>query len=123
MVRETRSRWHLSLHIIGMSVMTRIVVTTRGGEVLNVPVRPGLSVMEAIREAGIDDLAALCGGSCSCATCHVYVDEAQLAALRAVGEAEDDLLDGSEYRKATSRLSCQLVEMPQDLRVTIAPEG
>lgn len=81
--------------------------------------------MEAIRDAGIDDLAALCGGSCSCATCHVYVDETQLAMLRVVSEAEDDLLDGSEYRKATSRLSCQIIytEMPDDLRVTIAPDG
>jgi len=107
------------------SEMTRIVVTTRSGEVLDIPALPGLSIMEAIREAGIDDLAALCGGSCSCATCHVYVDAIQQVALRAVGEAEDDLLDGSEYRKDTSRLSCQIIytEALNGLRVTIAPEG
>jgi 2Fe-2S ferredoxin len=105
--------------------MTHIVVTTRSGEVLNVPAPAGSSVMEAIREAGIDDLAALCGGSCSCATCHVYVDAAQLATLQAVSEAEDDLLDGSEHRKENSRLSCQIVcaEERDGLRVTIAPEG
>jgi 2Fe-2S ferredoxin len=105
--------------------MTQIAVTTRSGETLNVAATPGISVMETIREAGIDDLAALCGGSCSCATCHVFVDESQLALLPPVSEAEDDLLDGSEHRQKNSRLGCQLIcgEKLDGLRVTIAPEG
>lgn len=105
--------------------MTHIVVTTRGGETLAIPAPVEVSAMEAIREAGIDDLAALCGGSCSCATCHVYVDQGQLNALPPVSEAEDDLLDGSEHRKANSRLSCQIIcnSDLDGLRVTIAPEG
>lgn len=107
------------------SEMTHIVVTTRGGETLAVPAPAEVSIMEAIRDAGINDLAALCGGSCSCATCHVYVGEGRLNALPSVSAAEDDLLDGSEHRKANSRLSCQIIcnSDLDGLRVTIAPEG
>jgi len=105
--------------------MANIVVTARNGEARTVPAVAGTSVMELIREAGIDDLAALCGGSCSCATCHVYIDADQQAALIAVSEAEDDLLSGSDYRSGASRLSCQLIfeDQMDGLRVTIAPEG
>lgn len=80
--------------------------------------------MEIIRDAGIDDLAALCGGSCSCATCHVYIESAN-ADMLARSAAEDDLLSGSDYQNDTSRLSCQLVfnDTMDGLRVTIAPEG
>jgi len=105
--------------------MTHILVTTRDGETLTINVTAEVSVMEAVRDAGISELAALCGGSCSCATCHVYVDADDLNALPAISEAEDDLLDGSEYRKANSRLSCQIIckSRLDGLRVTIAPEG
>jgi 2Fe-2S ferredoxin len=44
---------------------------------------PGRTVMEVIRDAGFDELLALCGGCCSCATCHVYVDPAFADKLRA----------------------------------------
>ena len=80
--------------------------------------------MEVIRDAGFDELLALCGGCCSCATCHVFVDEAWADKLPPVGEDENDLLDSSSHRNATSRLSCQ-ISMGADLdglRVTIAPE-
>lgn len=105
--------------------MTHIVVTTRSGETLAVPAPADISVMEAIRDAGINELAALCGGSCSCATCHVYVDEGRLKALPSLSAAEDDLLDGSEHRKPNSRLGCQIIcnSDLDGLRVTIAPEG
>lgn len=84
----------------------------------------GLSVMEIIRENGFDDLLALCGGSCSCAICHVYVDEGFLQTLPAMSEDEDDLLDDSARRTEHSRLSCQIVfsEAVDGLPVTIAPE-
>ncbi|HEX7743488.1 MAG TPA: ferredoxin, partial [Sphingobium sp.] len=84
----------------------------------------GLSVMEVIRDNGFDELLALCGGCCSCATCHIYVDPAFADKLPTISEDESDLLDSSEYRNETSRLSCQLVlkEEHEGLRVTIAPE-
>lgn len=64
--------------------------------------------MEHIRDSGIDELLALCGGCCSCATCHVHVDPAFLAKLPPMGADENDLLDGSDHRNETSRLSCQI---------------
>ena len=54
--------------------MAEIIVTTREGKEITLAAKPGMSVMEIIRDGGIDELLALCGGCCSCATCHVYVD-------------------------------------------------
>jgi ferredoxin, 2Fe-2S len=102
---------------------TLIVVTREGREVVLQP-EAGLSVMEAIRSGGIDDLLALCGGCCSCATCHVFVDPAFFERLRPMSSDEDDLLESSAHRSATSRLSCQ-IQIGEDfngLRVTIALE-
>lgn len=83
-----------------------------------------MSVMQVIRDHGFDDLLALCGGCCSCATCHVYVDAGQLAMLPPMSADEDDLLDSSGSRNAMSRLSCQLPfgDDLDGLKVTIAPE-
>jgi 2Fe-2S ferredoxin len=80
--------------------------------------------MEATRDAGFDELLALCGGCCSCATCHVYVDPAVAASLPPVSEDESDLLDGSPHRNEQSRLSCQVImsDALSGLTVTIAPE-
>ncbi len=104
--------------------MPQLVVTTREGEERTIDAVAGLNVMEAIRDAGVDELLALCGGCCSCATCHVYVDPAFAGILPAMSEDENDLLDSSDHRQETSRLSCQLVisEDVDGLRVTIAPE-
>jgi ferredoxin, 2Fe-2S len=80
--------------------------------------------MEAIRDGGIDELLALCGGCCSFATCHVYVEEVFLDRLPALNEFENELLESSSYRKPNSRLSCQIPLMAEldGLRVIIAPE-
>lgn len=104
--------------------MPQLFVTTRQGDERCIDVPAGLTVMEAIREAGIDELLALCGGCCSCATCHVYVDGAFTGALPVMTEDENDLLDGSSHRTETSRLSCQ-IRMSDDiagLRLKIVPE-
>ncbi|ATE65458.1 2Fe-2S iron-sulfur cluster-binding protein [Rhizorhabdus dicambivorans] len=104
--------------------MPKIQIVTRDGTEHEISADPGLSVMEIIRDAGIDELLALCGGCCSCATCHVYVDEESASLLPPVSEDESDLLDSSDHRTARSRLSCQLnltAEMDM-LRVVIAPE-
>ena len=104
--------------------MPKLTVVTRDGTETIVEGAAGLSVMEVIRDHGFDELLALCGGCCSCATCHVHVDEAWLAALPPMGEDENDLLDSSDHRVAASRLSCQLPfdETLDGLRVAIAPE-
>ena len=104
--------------------MTQLIVTTRSGAVRTLDVTPGSTVMEAIRDAGIGELLALCGGALSCATCHVQVDPAFAGALPSMSEDENDLLDASSHRNAQSRLSCQLRldNTMTRLNVTIAEE-
>ncbi len=104
--------------------MPKLIVVNRAGEESTVDVTSGLTVMEAIRDNGFDELLALCGGCCSCATCHVHVDPAFADLLPAMSEDEDDLLDSSDHRQPTSRLSCQLpfTDALDGLKVTIAEE-
>ena len=104
--------------------MAAITVTTRAGDDHRIDLASGITLMEAIRDAGIDELMALCGGSCSCATCHVFVDQGFEEALPPLTEDESDLLDSSDHRSEGSRLSCQipLSEALAGLHATIAPE-
>ncbi|WP_288411982.1 2Fe-2S iron-sulfur cluster-binding protein [uncultured Sphingomonas sp.] len=104
--------------------MPTLTVVDRAGEERTVDAEVGLSVMEVLKINGFDDILALCGGCCSCATCHVHVDAAYLDRLPPVSEDEDDLLDAVEDRDATSRLSCQLPvsEALDGMRVVIAKE-
>lgn len=104
--------------------MPTLNVTTRDGTEIAVDAQAGQSVMETIRDAGIDELAAICGGCCSCGTCHAYVDPEFAEMLPPISDDENDLLDGSSFRRAESRLTCQIpfVAVLDGLRVTIAPE-
>lgn len=104
--------------------MTAIYVTTREGDTREIEAQDGFSVMEAIRNGGVDELLALCGGCCSCATCHVFVAPEFASRLPSISADEDELLDSSSSRTALSRLSCQLTVSPEldRLAVTIAPE-
>ena len=104
--------------------MPELTVVTRDGAEHIVQAGDDVSVMEAIREAGIDELLAVCGGCLSCATCHVYVDPAFADRLPPIGEDEDDLLGSASQRRPQSRLSCQipLDDALDGLRVAIAPE-
>jgi len=104
--------------------MHRIYLTTRDGTEKIIEATDGLSLMEVIRDDGVDELLALCGGCCSCATCHVYIDQDQDARLPPMSEDESDLLDSSSHREDSSRLSCQITidDRLDGLRVTIAPE-
>ena len=104
--------------------MPRLIIVTRDGAEHAVEGRAGWSVMENIRDNGFDELLALCGGCCSCATCHVHVDTEWADRLKPMKGDEDDLLDSSDHRVGTSRLSCQILftEALDGLRVAIAPE-
>jgi ferredoxin, 2Fe-2S len=104
--------------------MPQLIVVDRSGAAKTIEAETGLSVMEVIRDNGFDELLALCGGSCSCATCHVYVDAGYADKLPAMDADENDLLDSSSYRSPDSRLSCQIQMSAalDGLRVTIAPE-
>lgn len=104
--------------------MPKLIVVTREGEEREVDGEVGLSVMEVIRDNGFDELLALCGGCCSCATCHVHVDPEFADKLTPMSEDENDLLDSSSDRDDRSRLSCQIqfTSALDGLKVTIAAE-
>ena len=84
----------------------------------------GLSLMESLRDLD-NGVLALCGGMCSCATCHCYIEESWASKL---GEREDDeqelLEDLDSFREDQSRLSCQIEfsEEMDGIRVEIAPD-
>ena len=104
--------------------MPKLTVVDRSGTERTIEVGDGLTVMEAIRDNGFDELLALCGGCCSCATCHVHIDPSFQDKLPAMSEDEDDLLESSDHRDANSRLGCQIPFTGDlgGLKVTIAPE-
>ena len=104
--------------------MAKLVVVTRDGTEKTVEGQTGLSVMEIIRDAGFDELLALCGGCCSCATCHIHVDQAFADKVEPMSEDENDLLDSAAHRDATSHLSCQIhfKDELDGLKVVIAQE-
>jgi 2Fe-2S ferredoxin len=103
--------------------MPRLIVVDRSGNERQLEARAGWSVMEIIRDGGFDELLALCGGCCSCATCHVHVDPEWAGRLKPVKGDEEELLDTSDHRAATSRLSCQILFTAEldGMRVTITP--
>jgi ferredoxin, 2Fe-2S len=71
--------------------------------------RPGRSLMRAAVDAGVDGIAADCGGSMTCGTCHVYVDETWCRRLTAPSGEESEMLGMTAApRGPTSRLSCQI---------------
>lgn len=88
--------------------MPNITVISRDGSKQSIDATVGYSLMEAIREAGISELAGTCGGACSCATCHVHVIDSPVD-LSSMSDDEDDLLDAAPNRQANSRLSCQVL--------------
>ncbi len=106
-------------------MMPSITVTDQSGLERTIQPATGTSLMEALRNAGFDEILALCGGNCSCATCHVYVDPERLGQFGAPSADEDDLLDSSDHRQPNSRLSCQIfvTEDLNGLAITIPPEG
>lgn len=104
--------------------MPSLTVVDREGTAHSLEAEAGLSLMEVIRDNGLDELLALCGGCCSCATCHVHVDPAFAGKLPSMSDDENDLLDSSENRDENSRLSCQIRfdDALDGIRVTIARE-
>ncbi|MET0350818.1 MAG: 2Fe-2S iron-sulfur cluster-binding protein [Rhizobacter sp.] len=90
--------------------MPAIHYILKDGTVRTVDARDGTSVMEAAVRANVRGIDAECGGSCACATCHVYVAETDLDRLAPPDELEAEMLDAvAAERRPTSRLSCQIV--------------
>lgn len=94
--------------------MTVIYYILRDGTDRAVDAKDGASLMENAIMNNVRGIEAECGGCCSCATCHVYVDEKFAALLPAPDDMENELLDGvAAERKPTSRLSCQISVGPE----------
>lgn len=90
--------------------MNNIKVTGTNGVSTTIEYTNGDNLMEVLREAGYDEIAAMCGGCCSCATCHVHLADQAKFALPAIEENEEMLLEmADEYDKSNSRLSCQII--------------
>jgi ferredoxin, 2Fe-2S len=103
--------------------MAILQVIDRDGVSHDVEAKPGLKVMEVLRELEYG-VAAICGGMCSCATCHIYVDPEWKDKLPPPMSDERDLLGELAHYQENSRLSCQ-VEITQalsGLKVTIAED-
>lgn len=100
----------------------KIIVIDQDGATHELEGIEGWRVMEIIKDYGLP-IKAECGGCASCATCHVYVDEAWMDKLYAPSDEELDLLDTAPDVRDNSRLSCQIL-MSEDLdglKVTLAP--
>jgi ferredoxin, 2Fe-2S len=104
--------------------MAIIVATDRTGKVHRIEAQTGISVMLNLKDNGGLDVAAICGGCCSCATCHVYVAAEWLGRLDPPDVSERELVEDSFYPRPESRLSCQIefTEQLDGLAVTLAPE-
>jgi ferredoxin, 2Fe-2S len=104
--------------------MARMIVVDRDGKEHEIEAKPGLKVMEILRDLDYG-VAAICGGLCSCATCHVYVDESWVARVPKPQSDELELLNElPDYNATTSRLSCQVdfTEALSGIKVSIAPD-
>jgi 2Fe-2S ferredoxin len=89
--------------------MPTIHYLLQDGSRRDVDAKPGSTVMENAIRGNIRGIDAECGGSCSCATCHVYVADEFIGRLPPADEMENDLLDAvASERLAGSRLSCQI---------------
>jgi 2Fe-2S ferredoxin len=94
--------------------MAKVTYLEPDGTERQVEAAEGTTVMEAAVDNDIEGIVAECGGACSCATCHVYVDPQWLPKLPAPDAQEDGMLDCVLDRRENSRLSCQIV-IVQDL--------
>lgn len=89
--------------------MIDIIFRKSNGSQVEASASPGQNVMQVAVKNGIDEILAECGGSLSCATCHVYVDEKWMDKLDTPPAIEVDMLDCAMDTNEQSRLSCQII--------------
>ncbi len=94
--------------------MAKITFVEHNGTKHEVEAQDGMTVMEAATKNNIPGIEADCGGACSCATCHFYVDPKWFEKLAKIDEMEEDMLDFAQEVQKTSRLSCQ-IEITEEL--------
>ena len=100
-----------------------IKVKDREGEVHELKAEIGSTIMEIIRDAGLD-IEAACGGCCACATCHVYIMNDKIEKLNALDDDEESMLDQAFDVEKNSRLGCQIeyTDVMDGMELTLAPQ-
>ena len=105
--------------------MITINVKDREGQDHVLDIKTGATLMDPLRELNGGAIEALCGGMCSCATCHVFISTEWAGKLPAASDDELELLEGTEcFEENQSRLCCQVTMTDElnGLQLTIAPE-
>ena len=100
-----------------------IKVKDREGEVHELKAEIGSTIMEIIRDAGLD-IEAACGGCCACATCHVYITNDKIEKLNVMDDDEESMLDQAFNVEKNSRLGCQIeyTDVMDGMELTLAPQ-
>ena len=88
--------------------MPKVTFIEHDGKTRTVDAPVGTTVMENAIRSGVPGIVAECGGACSCATCHVHIDEAWMGKVGPPSPMEEDMLDFAFDVRPTSRLSCQI---------------
>ena len=89
--------------------MAKITVIDEQDNKQQIEIKDNLSLMELLRDAGYDSIEAICGGCCSCATCHVHIEDLAVHKLDVIEEDEELLVaEADGYDERRSRLSCQI---------------
>lgn len=95
--------------------MPKIIYVEHNGTKHEVEVPVGTSVMEGARNNSINGIEAVCGGACSCSTCHAYIDPEWIEKLPAKEDLEEAMLEFAwEPDQERSRLTCQ-IEVTEEL--------
>lgn len=104
--------------------MAVVKLTDREGVTTEIEAQAGSPLLDIIQNSGNCEIEALCGGSSSCATCHIFVDEAWLYKLPVPSDTENMLVQETLSYRENSRLSCQVIfaEALDGMPITIAPE-
>lgn len=93
--------------------MPKITYVSHSGQQTTLEISAGMSVMRGAIANAVPGIDADCGGSCACATCHVYIDPAWVDRVPPAASTEVDMLDFVQDRQPNSRLSCQIEVTPE----------
>lgn len=103
--------------------MPKVTVINRDKVSSMIELQTDQSLMEGLRAAGYDEIIAICGGNCSCATCHIYLQPIESSLLPEISEDEQALLESLDCVTKESRLSCQIqVNSALEGAVIIVPD-
>lgn len=103
--------------------MVQVLFRGAVGGTMVIDARPGLSLMESAKAAGVPGIEAECGGSMVCATCQVYVFEPWFSAIAPASPMEAEMVEYTRHPRPNSRLSCQIVvsEAMAGMEVEVPP--